>query len=88
MTDGPAQWTPRIDPVDPDSLSERERRTFENQARKWGAPLANHLIYARVPAIFQGAQGMWRGLDAAGRLESSLVALLNRRVAIINGCVF
>lgn len=88
MTDDPAQWKPRIDPVDLDSLNDRERRIFENQTKKWGASLANHLIYARVPPIFHGAQGMWRGLDAACRLESSLVAMLNRRVAIINGCVF
>jgi alkylhydroperoxidase family enzyme len=88
MSDDPAQWRPRISPADPGSFDERERRIFESQTRKWGAPLANHLIYARVESIFHGAQAMWRGLDSAGRLDSSLIALINRRVALINGCVF
>jgi hypothetical protein len=80
--------SPRIEGVDPGSLEEREQRIFDNQRRKWGEPLANHLIYARIPSIFHGAQGMWRGVGSAGKLESGLAALLNRRVAILNGCVF
>ncbi len=88
MTDDPAMWKPRVDPVDIESLSEREQRVFANQAKKWGAPLANHQIYARVPSVFHGAQGMWRGLGESGHLDGALVAILNRRVAIVNGCVF
>ncbi len=78
----------RISGVDIESLGDRERKVFDGQRRKWGEPLANHLAYAREPEIFHGAQAMWRGLGAAGRIESSLSALLNRRVAILNGCDF
>jgi alkylhydroperoxidase family enzyme len=71
-----------------EDLTERETSILEGQRRKWGEPLANHLIYARVPEVFHGAQAMWRALGSAGKIESSLTALLNRRVAILNGCVF
>ena len=53
-----------------------------------GGPLLNHLIYACRPSIFQGARAMWSGLDASGLLDPRLVALVNRRVAALNGCVF
>jgi hypothetical protein len=88
MADDPSQWTPRVDGVDPESLGDREQKAFDGQRKKWGEPLSNHLIYARVPEILHGAQGMWRGLGSARRLESTLPPLLNRRVAILNGCVF
>lgn len=80
--------TPRLDGAELEQLSDRERHVLEQQERKWGKPLANHLIYARCPEIFHGAQGMWRGLGSSGRLESSLAAILNRRVAILNRCEF
>jgi AhpD family alkylhydroperoxidase len=31
---------------------------------------------------------MWGGLEASGLLDPRLVALVNRRVAALNGCVF
>jgi hypothetical protein len=31
---------------------------------------------------------MWGGLDQSGLVDAELVALLNRRVAIINRCEF
>ena len=58
------------------------------QADKWGAPLLNRLIYARRPSIFRGVRGMWAGLDTSGLLDPRLVALVNRRIAALNGCVF
>ncbi|HSS22604.1 MAG TPA: hypothetical protein VLL54_21205 [Pyrinomonadaceae bacterium] len=61
---------------------------LEAQKKNWGAPLLNHLIYARRPSIFKGARGMWTGLDASGLIDPALGALINRRVAFHNGCVF
>jgi hypothetical protein len=78
----------RIEGVDPDQVEKRIRAVLEAQADRWGAPLLNHLIYARRPSIFRGVRGMWAGLDASGLLDSGLVALVNRRVATLNGCVF
>jgi hypothetical protein len=53
-----------------------------------GVPLLNHLLYARRPTIFRGVRAMWTGLDSSGLIDGRLVALINRRVATINGCDF
>ena len=58
------------------------------QARHWGAPLLNHLVYARRPSIFRGVRGMWTGIDASGLIDPKLTALVNRRVAFLNRCEF
>ena len=58
------------------------------QAKAWGAPLLNHLVYARRPSIFRGARGMWTGIDGSGLIDPTLRALLNRRVAALNRCEF
>jgi alkylhydroperoxidase family enzyme len=61
---------------------------LEAQTKTWGAPLLNHLIYARRPTIFRGARAMWTGIDASGLIAPALRALINRRVAFLNGCEF
>ena len=78
----------RIEGVDPDRVEKRIRAVLEAQAERWGAPLPNHLIYARRPTIHRGVRGMWAGLGASGLLDPRLVALVNRRVAALNDCVF
>ncbi len=78
----------RIDGVDPEQTEDYVKRVLDAQARKWGAPLLNHLIYARRPAIFRGVRGMWGGIAASGLIDEKLQALVNRRVAALNGCEF
>ncbi|MGH2532725.1 MAG: hypothetical protein ACRDJW_10520 [Thermomicrobiales bacterium] len=80
----------RIDGVDPQSadLDPTSKAAFEAQRKKWGTTLISHTLYARRPSIFRAARGMWGGLDASGLLDPKLVALVNRRVAFHNGCVF
>ena len=78
----------RIEGVDPEEVDDYTRRVLEAQARKWGAPLLNHLLYARRPSIFRAARGMWMGIEASGLVDGQLQALVNRRVASINGCEF
>ena len=79
----------RLESVNPEQAEKRIRSVLEAQAKKWGGPLLNHLlVYARRPTIFQGARGMWGGLDASGLIEPALTALVNRRVAYLNGCEF
>ena len=80
----------RIDGVDPASpdLDPSIRAVLRAQERRWGAPLLNHLLYGRRPTIFRGVRAMWTGLDGSGLLDGALVALVNRRVARLNGCVF
>jgi alkylhydroperoxidase family enzyme len=78
----------RIEGVTPEDADDYARRVLEAQAKKWGAPLTNHLVYARRPTIFRGARAMWQGLDGSGLIDARLQALANRRVAALNGCEF
>jgi hypothetical protein len=78
----------RIDGVNPDAMNGYIKQVFDAQTKKWGAPLLNHLVYARRPTIFRGARGMWTGIDGSGLIEGALQALINRRVASINKCEF
>lgn len=78
----------RLEGVEPEDAEPRIRAVLEAQRERYGAPLANHRLYARRPTIFAGARAMWSGLAASGLLAPQLVALVNRRVALINGCEF
>jgi hypothetical protein len=79
----------RIEGVDPRHLAgDYAVKVLDAQAKMWGAPLLNHLIYTRRPTIFRGVRGMWTGLDSPRLIDHKLVALLNRRVAALNGCEF
>ena len=78
----------RIEGVDPERVDGSIKAVFDAQTKRWGGPLLNHLLYARRPSIFRGARAMWTGLDASGLLDPRLVALVNVRVASLNGCVF
>ncbi len=78
----------RIGGVDPERAEGPIAAVFMAQTKVWGAPLLNHLLYARRPSIFRGVRAMWAGLDQSGLLNPALVALVNRRVAALNGCDF
>ena len=78
----------RIAGVDPENVAPPIRAVLEAQRRRWGRPLLNHLVYARCPWIFRGVRAMWTGLDASGLIDAGLQALVNRRVASLNGCAF
>jgi hypothetical protein len=78
----------RIPGVDPENLDPATRAVFEAQAKKWGGPLLSHLVHARRPTIFRGVRAMWAGLEASGLIDAPLVAIVNRRVAGLNGCLF
>jgi hypothetical protein len=78
----------RIPEVDPKNAERYIREVLEAQTKLWGAPLLNHLIYARRPTIFRGVRAMWGGLEGSGLIDPKLAALVNRRVAFLNHCEF
>jgi hypothetical protein len=79
----------RITGAEPiDELEPQIRTVLEGHTRIWGAPLLGHQIYARRPTIFRGMRAMWTGLSSSGLLDPGLHAMVNRRVAQINGCPF
>jgi len=78
----------KITPVDPDRVEPSVGAVLRAQAKRWGAPLLNHRLYARCPTIFRAVRGMWAGIDASGLIDAGLKAMVNRRVAMLNGCPF
>jgi hypothetical protein len=78
----------RIKGIEAEAAEDYIARVLEAQAKKWGAPLLNHLLYARRPSIFRGVRGMWNGIEASGLIDAKLQALVNRRVAALNHCEF
>ncbi len=78
----------RIAGVNVEEVDRYVKDVLEAQSKAWGAPLLNHLLYARRPSIFRGARAMWGGIESSGLIDASLRALTNRRVAYLNGCEF
>jgi hypothetical protein len=78
----------RIPPASPTAVPPEISRVLDAQAKKWGSPLLNHLIYARIPPLFRGVRGMWGALGQLGLIDLQLESLVNRRVAAHNRCVF
>ena len=78
----------RIPGIEMENADARTLAVLNAQAKKWGQPLINHLVYARIPNIFKAVRGMWSGIDASGLLPESLIVLVNRRVAFLNNCPF
>ncbi len=52
----------RIPPVDVETLPDDLREVLEEQKKLRGEPLYPYLFYARNPAYFRAAQGMWTAL--------------------------
>ena len=65
----------RIDGVNPEEGDEYTRNVLQAQAKTWGAPLLNHLMYARRPSIFRGARAMWMGIATSGLIDETGQAL-------------
>ncbi len=78
----------RIPDVERSAIDEFTEKLFDEQTKKWGGPLLPYLIYARRPTILKAVRGMWEGLGSSRLLDARLVALVNRRVASHNGCLF
>jgi alkylhydroperoxidase family enzyme len=79
----------RIPPVDIETLPDDLRDVLEEQRKRWDAPLYPYLFYARNPAYFRAAHRMWTALQQeTKRVPGALRGLLNRRVALWNGCEF
>jgi hypothetical protein len=78
----------RVSDADPDKIDQYAQNVLDGQTKTYGAPLLNHLIYARRPSIFRGVRGMWNGISASGLIDPKLQTLVNRRVASLNHCEF
>jgi hypothetical protein len=57
-----------------------------HQTKRYGSPLANHLVLARCPQVFAAFRAMWDALDSTELLPPALLSLVNLRVASLIGC--
>jgi alkylhydroperoxidase family enzyme len=78
----------RVNGANREQVEPSIERAFQGQEKKWGGVLGPYPMYARRPTIFKAVQGMWVALAQSGLIDRGLVALVNRRVASLNGCVF
>ncbi len=77
---------PRIDGVQPAAADVDITSEYQRQEARYGAPLFNHMVLARCPAIFRGFRAMWTGIEGSGRLAPALISLINTQVARLVGC--
>ena len=64
------------------------KEVFERQMAEHGFVFNTSKIYARRPTIMRGLNLLQEGVDASGLLGTDLKAMVNVRVASINGCPF
>ena len=72
--------TPGDDPI----LTE----LYEKEQEAFGFVLNTTRVMAQRPGILRAAKQLGAALDRSGLLPKDLVALVNLRVALINGCPF
>ena len=59
------------------------------QRRKYGAPLASALLWARSPKLFFGVSVLYRALERrSSPLEPALRSLVQARISQLNDCAF
>jgi alkylhydroperoxidase family enzyme len=72
------------DPGDDPILKE----TFERERELFGFVLNPTKVQAHTPGIMKAAKQLSLAVDRSGLLPKELLALVNVRVALINGCPF
>ena len=64
------------------------RETFERERERFGFVLNPTKVQAHTPGIMKAAKQLSLAVDRSGLLPKELLALVNVRVALINGCPF
>jgi alkylhydroperoxidase family enzyme len=64
------------------------KETFAREQELFGFVLNPTKVQAHTPGIMKAAKQLSLAVDRSGLLPKDLVALVNVRVALINGCPF
>jgi alkylhydroperoxidase family enzyme len=83
-----AHNTSRLVPPDPSILTEPVRRTLEEEARRFGAPLNTTTVWAHHPALLAAYKAWSKAMSEAALIPAGLKYLVYVRVASLNGCPF
>jgi alkylhydroperoxidase family enzyme len=61
---------------------------YEKEQEAFGFVLNTTKVLAQRPGILRAAKQLGAAIDRSGLLPKELIALVNLRVALINGCPF
>jgi alkylhydroperoxidase family enzyme len=79
---------PRISEIEDPGDDPILKDTFERQRAMFGDLLNPTKIMAHCPPILRAVNLLGASIEQSGQLPKSLLALVNFRVASINGCPF
>jgi alkylhydroperoxidase family enzyme len=79
---------PRVREIETDGGHPALGRVFAEDRERYGSPLNTSKVLAHCPEVLEAARGLSNALERSGRLPAALRALVNLRVALLNGCPF
>jgi alkylhydroperoxidase family enzyme len=79
---------PRVSQIDTDGGDPILKELFAREREVFGDLLNPTKVLAHCPPILQGAKRLSQAVQDSGLLDPGLLALVNLRVALINGCPF
>jgi len=82
------QAMPRVREIEEPGDDQILRETFAREQELFGFILNPTKVQAHTPGIMKAAKQLSLAVDRSGLLPKELIALVNLRVALINGCPF
>jgi alkylhydroperoxidase family enzyme len=79
---------PRVREIDEPGDDPILKETFARELELFGFVLNPTRVQAHTPGIMKAANQLSLAVDRSGLLPKELLALVNVRVALINGCPF
>jgi alkylhydroperoxidase family enzyme len=79
---------PRVREIDEPGDDPILKETFARELELFGFVLNPTRVQAHTPGIMKAAKQLSLAVDRSGLLPKELLALVNVRVALINGCPF
>ena len=79
---------PRVREIESAGKDPVLREVFTKERERFGALLNTTKVYAHCPGILKAVKELTTAVGQSGLLPPELGALINLRVALINGCPF
>ena len=79
---------PRVREIDDAATNATLQEVFAKEIEAFGHLLNTTKVQAHCPPILKAAKQLGAAIDRSGLLDPELRALVNLRVALINGCPF
>jgi alkylhydroperoxidase family enzyme len=79
---------PRVSEIDDAATNSTLQEVFAKEIETFGYLLNTTKVQAHCPPILKAAKQLGAAIERSGLLDAELRALVNLRVALINGCPF